>query len=164
VRLLALSAGRALPSGRFLVLISVRDWVNTRAIVRLKRLGKLKKIQLPSGLFQSIVYTTTLPPDLETCVGEGKSSLGNNTRFQHPAVCACLTFGITSSICMQLRFLFTLLLFIANIRYIFLPNWPTGQVEYKFAIKKRRININRSWTETEKCLLKVRSLRNSRIN
>jgi hypothetical protein len=46
VRLLALGAGRPalyLLSGRFLVLISVKDRIKLRAIVRLEELGKLKK-------------------------------------------------------------------------------------------------------------------------
>jgi hypothetical protein len=42
VRLSALSAGRFLPPGRFLVLLSFRGWVDPRAIVRLEGLGKLK--------------------------------------------------------------------------------------------------------------------------
>jgi hypothetical protein len=42
VRLSALLAGRPLPPGRFLILISVRGWVDSRTMVRLKELGKLK--------------------------------------------------------------------------------------------------------------------------
>jgi hypothetical protein len=43
VRLSALRAGHPLPPGRFLVLFSVRGWVDPRAIVRLEGVGKLKK-------------------------------------------------------------------------------------------------------------------------
>jgi hypothetical protein len=43
VRLSALRADLPLPPGRFLVLISVRGWVDPRNIVRLEGLGKLKK-------------------------------------------------------------------------------------------------------------------------
>jgi hypothetical protein len=42
VRLSALRAGGSLSPGRFLVLISVRGWVDHRAIVRLEGLGQLK--------------------------------------------------------------------------------------------------------------------------
>jgi hypothetical protein len=43
VRVSALCFGfRRLPPGRFLILISVRSWVNSKAIVRLERLGQLK--------------------------------------------------------------------------------------------------------------------------
>jgi hypothetical protein len=44
VRMSDLCAGRPLPSGRFLVLISVRDRVDSRDIVRFEGLGTLKKI------------------------------------------------------------------------------------------------------------------------
>jgi hypothetical protein len=42
VRLSVLCADRFLPTGRFLVFISVRGWVDPRAIVRLEELDKLK--------------------------------------------------------------------------------------------------------------------------
>jgi hypothetical protein len=46
VRLSALRAGRFLPTGRFLVLISVRGCVDPRVIMRLEGLSKLKKSTL----------------------------------------------------------------------------------------------------------------------
>jgi hypothetical protein len=50
VRLSALRAGRPLPPGRFLVLISVRDWVEPRDIVRLEGLGQLKNPETSWGI------------------------------------------------------------------------------------------------------------------
>jgi hypothetical protein len=50
VRLLPLRAGSPLPQGRFLVLISVRDSVDPRAIAWLEVLGKLKNSMTSSGI------------------------------------------------------------------------------------------------------------------
>jgi hypothetical protein len=50
VRLSASRAGRPLPPARFLVLISVRGWVDPRAIVRLEGLGRMKNPMTSSGI------------------------------------------------------------------------------------------------------------------
>jgi hypothetical protein len=50
VRLSASRAGRSLPPGRFLVLISVRGWVYPRPTVRLQGLGQLKNPMTSSGI------------------------------------------------------------------------------------------------------------------
>jgi hypothetical protein len=66
VRLSAICAGRTLtplPPGRFLLLISVRGWVDPRAIVRLKVLGQLKNLMTSSGIEPaSTNYATACPP------------------------------------------------------------------------------------------------------
>jgi hypothetical protein len=49
VRLSVLPAGRSLPSRWFLVLISIRDWVKHRTIVRLEGLYQLKR-PMTSGI------------------------------------------------------------------------------------------------------------------
>jgi hypothetical protein len=54
VGLSALRADRSLPPGRFLVLISVRGWVEPWAIVRLEGLGNLKIPVASSGMEPAI--------------------------------------------------------------------------------------------------------------
>jgi hypothetical protein len=54
VRLSALRSDRPLPPGRFLVLISVRSWVNSRAVVRLEELHQLKHLMTSSGIEPAI--------------------------------------------------------------------------------------------------------------
>jgi hypothetical protein len=76
VRLSALCTSHPLPPGRFLVLISVRGWVDPMAIVQLEVLGKLKKIQWPhrelnlqpSRFYQSAStnYAATFPSPIYT--------------------------------------------------------------------------------------------------
>jgi hypothetical protein len=50
VRLSALCIGRPLSPGRFVILISVRAWVDPRAIVRLEGLGQLKNPRTSSEI------------------------------------------------------------------------------------------------------------------
>jgi hypothetical protein len=50
VRLLTLRAGRPLPPGRYLVLISVRYLVDTRTIVLLEVFGQLKNLTTSWGI------------------------------------------------------------------------------------------------------------------
>jgi hypothetical protein len=62
VRLSALRAGRPLPPGIFLVLISLKGWVNPRAILRLEELGKLKKStssEFDPVTFRLVAYGST---------------------------------------------------------------------------------------------------------
>jgi hypothetical protein len=61
VSLSALSAGRPLPPGKFLVLISVRSFVDSRAIVGLEGLGKLKKIYLSGTRTRDLLVCSILP-------------------------------------------------------------------------------------------------------
>jgi hypothetical protein len=60
MRFSAFSAGRPLPPGRFLVLISVRGWVDPRAILRLEGLGQLKSPVISSRV-ESAAFRLVVP-------------------------------------------------------------------------------------------------------
>jgi hypothetical protein len=55
-RLTDLPAGRPLPPGSFLVLISVGDLIDLRAIMRLEGLGKLKKNPMTSSGIEPVTF------------------------------------------------------------------------------------------------------------
>jgi hypothetical protein len=59
-------AGRFLSPGRYLVLIFVRGWVDSRAIVRLEGLGKLKKKFTPSGTRTGDLPACSIVPEPTT--------------------------------------------------------------------------------------------------
>jgi hypothetical protein len=77
VRLSALRTGRSLPPGRFLVLISVRGWVDPMITVRLKGLGQLKNPMISSGIESPIFlpYITLF--------------LISHVFLSYPSVCLC---------------------------------------------------------------------------
>jgi hypothetical protein len=67
VKLSSLRAGLGLHLGSFLLLISVRAWVNPRAIVRLKVLGKLKeKSDNLDGIRTRDLSACSIAPELIT--------------------------------------------------------------------------------------------------
>jgi hypothetical protein len=66
-----LSYGAALTAGRFLVLISVRGWVDSRAIVRLEGLGQLTYPVTSSGIESAtsrLPQPTTLRLDIKILI------------------------------------------------------------------------------------------------
>jgi hypothetical protein len=60
MRLSVLRAGCPVPPGRFLVLISVRGWVDPRAIVRLEWLGQWKN-PVTSSVIESMTFRLVAP-------------------------------------------------------------------------------------------------------
>jgi hypothetical protein len=62
----ALLNGRSLPPGRFLVLISVRGWVNPRAILCIQGLGQLKSSSDLNGNWTCDLLACSLEPQPTT--------------------------------------------------------------------------------------------------
>jgi hypothetical protein len=62
VRLSAFAPAALYPPGRVLVLISVRRWVDPRAIVRLEGLGPLKKVDLIGTRTRDLSACSIVPP------------------------------------------------------------------------------------------------------
>jgi hypothetical protein len=60
MRLSASRAGRPLSSGRFLILISVRGWVDPRVIIRLEGLRQLKNPTVSSGIESATFWLVAL--------------------------------------------------------------------------------------------------------
>jgi hypothetical protein len=81
VRLSALRAGRPLPPGRFLVLISVRCWIDPRAIVRLEGLGQLKNLMTSSGIEPATFRLVAQCPH------------SNNEKYESKNMRFCFKFG-----------------------------------------------------------------------
>jgi hypothetical protein len=74
VKLSASRAGRPLTTGRFLVLISVRGWVEPRAIVRLKGLDQLKEL---NDLYGNRTVTFQL---VAQCLNEPRYSMNEKIK------------------------------------------------------------------------------------
>jgi hypothetical protein len=78
VRSWALCAGRPLPQGRFLVLISARDWVDSKATVWLEGLDKLKIPRTSPGIETATFLCKVLKNYL--CSSESKQLLSKCLR------------------------------------------------------------------------------------
>jgi hypothetical protein len=79
-RLSALRAGSFLPTGRFLVLISVRGWVDPRAIVQLEGLDKLKK-STSSGIRTGDLPVCSIVPQPTTLLHAPWEFSGNSPLY-----------------------------------------------------------------------------------
>jgi hypothetical protein len=66
MRLSALRAGRPLPPGRFLILISIRGSVDPRAIVRLEELGQLQNRMSSSAIEPATFWLVAMLPRVQT--------------------------------------------------------------------------------------------------
>jgi hypothetical protein len=94
VRLSALRAGRSLPPGRFLVLISVRGWVNLRATVSLEGLSQLNNPMTSSGMEPATFrFVAQYLNQLRYCVL--RVTLGT----AHNSIPSCAEFVVRVNIC-----------------------------------------------------------------
>jgi hypothetical protein len=119
VRLSALRAGRPLPPGRFLMLLSITDWVDPRTIVQLEGLGKLEKKNRPIGTrTRDLVACRIVPQPTTLLCAPARSaeihaksfalwrtifmiSLRDQWTVANPVLCSCSYGLITSSALLQ---------------------------------------------------------------
>jgi hypothetical protein len=140
VRLSALCARRPLPPGRFLVLISVRGWVEPRAIVRLEGLGQLKK---------SNDHIWNRTRDLAACISIMPQP---TTPPRAPKVHRNVKFLITSYIKTKFQLSGTLFTRKKNIRSLGsekLTSWWRSKRERRWNTKNNTLNIS-VWREKKK--------------
>jgi hypothetical protein len=89
-RLSALRAGHPLSPGRFLVLISVRGWVDPRALMQLERLVKLEKIHLIGTQTHDHLASSIVPQPTTLQVAVSNKNIRLWIKNLHTSRCPCI--------------------------------------------------------------------------